>query len=232
MNYHGTAGRNAREMAKQRYKKFLFYVALLLLIIIVLSSNLVNIAKLGLPAVIILLFIIKLIVERIEKKGLSIKKRAKDADRGAIAEEKVAEGLMNLPEGYQAFHDIAFDGFNIDHVVVGPGGIFLIETKSHSGKVDANGDILLLNGAPPTKNFLNQTWSQTYHLRDFLKKQTAKEWKVKPILCFTRAFVSVRQPVKGIIVVNIRYLVTYPRGVGKVTVIPVQGAGRRVTIVC
>ena len=209
MNSHGTAGRNAREMAQQRYKKVAIYAALLFLIPIVIFPNLNNIAKLGLPASIILAVVIKMVTDGIEKKGLYEKKRAKDADRGAHAEEVVAERLMNLPDGYHAFHDIAFDGFNIDHVVVGPGGIFLVETKSHSGNVDAKGDTLLLNGAQPPKNFLNQTWSQTYQLKDFFKKKTSKEWTVKPILCFTRAFVKVRQPVKGIAVVNKKYLTTY-----------------------
>ena len=66
-----------------------------------------------------------------------------------------------------------------------------------------------MNGKQPPKNFLNQTWSQTYQLKEFLKKQTSREWNVKPILCFTRAFVSVRTPVKGIAVVNKKYLTTY-----------------------
>lgn len=209
MNSHGTAGKNAREMAQQRYKKVAFYAALLFLIAIVIFSNLNNMTKLGLPAVIVLAVVIKLVADQIEMKGLHVKKRAKDADRGAYAEEVVYERLQDLPDGYHAFHDIAFDGFNIDHVVVGSGGIFLVETKSHSGNVDAKGDTLLLNGTQPPKNFLNQTWSQTYQLREFLKKQTSREWNVKPILCFTRAFVSVRTPVKGIAVVNKKYLTTY-----------------------
>src|SRR5208283_836242 len=129
--------------------------------------------------------------DKLEKKGLYLKKRAKDADRGAYAEEVVAEKLMNLPDGYHTFNDIAFDGFNIDHVIVGSGGIFLVETKSHKGNVDAKGDILLLDGNQSPKNFLNQTWRQTYQLRDFLKKKTSREWTIKPILCFTRAFVMV-----------------------------------------
>lgn len=208
-NSHGTAGKNAREMAQQRYKKVAIYAAVLFIIGIIIFSNLNNFAKLGLPVAIILAVVIKLVADGIEKKGLHVKKRAKDADRGAHAEEVVAEKLQDLPDGYHAFHDIAFDGFNIDHVVVGSGGIFLVETKSHSGTVDAKGDTLLLNGAQPPKNFLSQTWSQTYQLRDFLKKQTSKEWTVKPILCFTRAFVKVHQPVKGVVVVNKKYLTTY-----------------------
>jgi hypothetical protein len=208
MNSHGIAGRNAREMAQQRYKKVTIYAAVLVIIGLLLLTNLNNMVKLGLPVSILIAIAVKFIADDIEKKGLYVKKRAKDADRGARAEEVVAERLMNLPDDYHAFHDIAFDGFNIDHVVVGPGGIFLVETKSHSGNVDAKGDTLFLNSAQPPKNFLNQTWSQTYQLRDFLKKQTSREWKVKPILCFTRAFVSVRQPVKGITIVNNRYLTT------------------------
>lgn len=208
-NSHGTAGKNAREMAQQRYKKVAIYAAVLFIIGITMLSNLKTFAKLGLPAAIILAVIIKLVADQIEKKGIHTKKRAKDADRGAYAEEVVAEKLQDLPDGYHAFHDIAFDGFNIDHVVVGSGGIFLVETKSHSGNVDAKGNTLLLNGAQPPKDFLNQTWSQAYQLRDFLKKQTSKEWIVKPILCFTRAFVGVRTPVKGIAVVNKKYLTTY-----------------------
>ncbi len=103
-------------------------------------------------------------------------KRAKDADRGALAEERVAGRLENLPEGYYDFHDLDFNGFNIDHVVVGPGGIFLIETKSHRGRISSNGDDLLLNGKRPEKDFLNQTRRQTKEFEQFLWKQTSREW--------------------------------------------------------
>ncbi len=208
-NSHGTAGKNAREMAQQRYKKVTIYAAVLFIISLLLLNNLNIMVKLGLPVTILIAIAVKFIADDIEMKGLYVKKRAKDADRGAHAEEVVSERLMNLPDGYHVFHDIAFDGFNIDHIVVGPGGIFLVETKSHKGKIDAQGDTLLLDGAQPPKNFLNQTWSQTFQLRDFLKKQTSKEWNVKPILCFTRAFVSIRTQVKGITVVNKKYLTTY-----------------------
>jgi hypothetical protein len=209
MNSHGTAGRTAHKMAEDRYKKVAIYAALLFLISIMWFFNFSYIIKLGLPTIVVLAVAILMVAKRIEKKGLYVKKRAKDADRGAHAEEVVAERLLDLPDGYHVFHDIAFDGFNVDHIIVGPGGIFLVETKSHSGNVDARGDTLLLNGTQPPKNFLNQTWSQTYQLKDFLKKQTSREWAVKPVLCFTRAFVKVRQPVKRIAVVNKGYLNKY-----------------------
>lgn len=144
-----------------------------------------------------------------DKKADHIIKRAKDAERGALAEEEVALKLDELPEGYFGFHDIVFNGFNIDHVVLGPAGIFVVETKSHRGKIDANGSVLLLNGKPPQKNFLNQVWSQTKNMKDYLWKMTSREWKIKPVLCFTNAYVKVRRPVKGVEVVSLNYLNTY-----------------------
>lgn len=52
---------------------------------------------------------------------------------------------------YRVYHDIPFEGFNIDHLVVGPKGVFVIETKGrskplHNGsklfKVSVKGDVL------------------------------------------------------------------------------------------
>lgn len=56
--------------------------------------------------------------------------------QGAEGEEVVGGILEGLAgEGWRAIHDVSFGGCNIDHVVIGPGGIFTIETKSHAGKV-------------------------------------------------------------------------------------------------
>ena len=51
--------------------------------------------------------------------------------RGLLGEQAVAEQLQSLAaSGYRVFHDILKDGKgNIDHAVVGPAGVFAIETK-------------------------------------------------------------------------------------------------------
>jgi len=53
---------------------------------------------------------------------------------------------------------------------------------------------------------LNQCWSQTYSLRDHLGAERLGGLSIKPILCFSRGFVEIRGPVKGVDVLNIRYL--------------------------
>jgi hypothetical protein len=51
---------------------------------------------------------------------------------GFSGERAVGEELNQLMlDGYHVFHDVVFDDqFNIDHVVVGPSGVYAIETKT------------------------------------------------------------------------------------------------------
>lgn len=50
---------------------------------------------------------------------------------GYEGEMKVARKLAAFPDGWFAVNDITINGSQIDHVVVGPGGIFCLETKNH-----------------------------------------------------------------------------------------------------
>ncbi len=54
---------------------------------------------------------------------------------GYMGERAVSEALIPLyAEGYRVFHDVPAAGakktFNLDHVVIGPSGVWLIETKT------------------------------------------------------------------------------------------------------
>ena len=59
--------------------------------------------------------------------------------RGAAGEELVGKVLDRLRErGWFALHDVQLGRGNIDHVLVGPAGVFTIETKSHCGRLRAS----------------------------------------------------------------------------------------------
>jgi hypothetical protein len=135
-----------------------------------------------------------------------IARRSDRAERGADAEVVVAQLLRGLPKEYHVFHDLVFEGFNIDHVVIGPTGVFIVETKSHRRKVSAKGEALLLNGRPFEKPILNQAWSEAFTLRDRLPQIAGKPCSVQPILCFPNASIEVQGPVKGVIVVSRHFL--------------------------
>ena len=67
----------------------------------------------------------------------------RDLGLGYTGERVVAEHLNSLlATGYLVFHDVPFENFNIDHVIVGPSGVFSVETKTrrkpkHQGKKSA-----------------------------------------------------------------------------------------------
>lgn len=76
-------------------------------------------------------------------------------------------------------HDVAFGRGNIDHIVVGPGGIFTIETKSHGGR-------LQLDRLDP------KMLSQAYAEKKTLEEITLME--VQALLVFSRAYIVDRVP--------------------------------------
>ena len=56
-------------------------------------------------------------------------------NKGIRGEHIVANYLNQLPECYSVFNDVKFPGSygNLDHIVIGPNGIFVIETKNYKG---------------------------------------------------------------------------------------------------
>jgi hypothetical protein len=57
-------------------------------------------------------------------------------------EKIVAEKLNELREmGYKVYNDIVADKFNLDHLVIGPAGVFTIETKTYRKNIGENSQI-------------------------------------------------------------------------------------------
>lgn len=84
-------------------------------------------------------------------------RRSSDILFGIRGERAVAESLLQLTShGYRVLHDIKLgakqDSPNIDHVLVGPEGVFVIETKMLRKRIDerqeigVSGDDILVNG--------------------------------------------------------------------------------------
>jgi hypothetical protein len=68
---------------------------------------------------------------------------------GAIGERLVADLLQRLPSQWRVFHSIPVGAreTDIDHLLVGPAGVFTINTKHHAGKsIWVAGDNLMVDG--------------------------------------------------------------------------------------
>ncbi|HET7689983.1 MAG TPA: nuclease-related domain-containing protein [Nocardioidaceae bacterium] len=64
---------------------------------------------------------------------------------GSMGEQRTDEQLSMLePEGWIIIRDLRSRGYNIDHVAVGPPGVFVIDSKNLDGTVTCSGDELRL----------------------------------------------------------------------------------------
>jgi Nuclease-related domain len=69
--------------------------------------------------------------------------------RGAAGERRTARLLAPLERrGWAVLHDLAIPGTqaNIDHLVIGPGGVLVIDTKHYRGRLRVDGDGLVRHG--------------------------------------------------------------------------------------
>jgi hypothetical protein len=155
------------------------------------------------------LFLVRLWFQRLDAKLDRSRAEEKRALRGAKGEEKVADLLAQLGEGYAVYHDLPSPYGNIDHLVLSrTQGLFLIETKAHGGRVRCDGASLLVNGKPPEKDFLAQVHRNRCWLRDELQQRLGCPVGVHGLLVFANAFVENVGYVKGVKVLPGRFLLS------------------------
>ena len=205
----GQAGKSTREMARKRRQAAVWIGVIGIAFVIVLwlllqNSKALEIGGIGILVLLVLMRVVPGIIDRQVDKKLKEEKRA---IRGAKGEEKIGELLAGLPEDFRVLHDIESPYGNIDHIVIGKNaGIFLLETKAHGGRVEVNGETLLVNGKLPEKDFIARALRNSYRLRDEISQIVgAKPW-ITPILVFTNAFVPTTRPVKGVSIINKKFL--------------------------
>ncbi|OGA23434.1 MAG: hypothetical protein A3H34_04830 [Betaproteobacteria bacterium RIFCSPLOWO2_02_FULL_67_19] len=123
--------------------------------------------------------------------GIRALRQARDGERA------VGQYLERLrADGYQVFHDIVGSGFNLDHVAIGPAGIFAIETKTFSkpasgpAKVLVDGERILVNGLEPDRDPLVQAKSQAHWLRDLLAESTGRKFQIRSVILFPGWYVE------------------------------------------
>ncbi len=103
--------------------------------------------------------------------------------KGARGEERVSWILRGLSDKYHVFNDFLAGSSHIDHVVVGPAGVFSIETKNWRGIVTIEDGHVLVDGQLPSRPPLAQALREAA----LVKAELAKSgWTgdVTPVLAF------------------------------------------------
>jgi Nuclease-related domain len=113
--------------------------------------------------------------------------------RGISGEEAVADALAGLPTSYWVLHGVSTGHGDVDHVVVGPTGVFALETKAWDGKFYRSRGQLYCNGKP-AEHVLRQARGAAGQVRELLLAAGIDEW-VEAVVVAARASVS-RSPVR------------------------------------
>jgi hypothetical protein len=118
------------------------------------------------------------------------------AARGAEGERKVGAILEALAPEYHVLHGVWLGRGDIDHVLVGPGGTFTIETKSHPGPIHLD---------HPDAKMLGQAYAES----KVLHKVSGLD--VTPLLVFSEAYLIGKPPVNrhGVTILPARMLTGY-----------------------
>ncbi|HEY1688447.1 MAG TPA: nuclease-related domain-containing protein [Solirubrobacteraceae bacterium] len=135
--------------------------------------------------------------------------------RGNEGERQVGAILDGMAsENWLTLHDIDTGRGNIDHLVIGPGGLFTVETKSRTRRVRV---------ASIDRAWLNQAYAQRKWI------ETITGMKAESLLVFSQAYVD-RTPcrVRGVMVLPARMLAGYlERHVQTLTAEQVQAIHQR-----
>lgn len=92
--------------------------------------------------------------------------------------------------GWHVFHDVCGPGFNVDHVVVSPRGVFVVETKTFSkpakgeAVVRYDGTKVVVNGHEPDRNPITQVRAGRDWIRDLLMDTTTIRYPVRGAVVF------------------------------------------------
>jgi hypothetical protein len=119
-----------------------------------------------------------------------VRSEVKNRRLGRDGEKAVGQFLEALRErGYRVFHDVVGDGFNVDHILIGPAGVFTVETKTHSKpngnpQIVFDGETIRIDGFEPDRDPVVQARAQASWLRELLTESTGRKFEVRSVIVY------------------------------------------------
>jgi hypothetical protein len=119
---------------------------------------------------------------RLAAKAEEYRLQSENWAKGAAGERLTGERLLTLSAEFVVLHDLHVPGSraNVDHLVIGPNGVFVVDSKAYTGKLTA-GDGTLWRGKYPIRKEVDTLSFISGRIAEHL------EVPVASILCFTEA---------------------------------------------
>jgi len=139
--------------------------------------------------------------------GIGCIARSQSYIKGIMGERAVINSLKKLDDSYFLINDIVlfYKHGNIDHILLGPQGVFIIETKNYTGKIRCKGDSWERYGTDtttrprrrkylPIKSISEQVKRNAATMKTFLEKYggdfSKRQIPRYPIVAFTNPYVE------------------------------------------
>ncbi|HNQ24513.1 MAG TPA: nuclease-related domain-containing protein [Phycisphaerae bacterium] len=124
-------------------------------------------------------------------------RRARNLRLGHRGEVAVGQCLEHLrTKGYKVYHDIGEKGYNIDHVLIGPAGVVVIETKTISkpargdARVTYDGQHVTVDGHTPDRDPVAQAQAGASRMAEVLTEALGRRPPVRPVVLYPGWFVD------------------------------------------
>lgn len=147
------------------------------------------------PAVVSVLALLALAF--VARRFFSVRSEIRKLRLGLDGEKFVAQYLeANRRDGWRLLNDLPGTGFNVDHVLVSPRGVFAIETKTvskpHRGdaKVVFDGNRIVVNGQVPDRDPLVQARASRDWVRSILEDTTSRKFPVRGVVIYPGWYVE------------------------------------------
>lgn len=118
--------------------------------------------------------------------------------------------------GYRVFHNVAVRGVQLEHVLIGPAGVFTVEAKTENRSVKPHapvifeGERIRVDGCEAERHTIAHAKSHAHWLRRFLAECTGRDFEVRPVVVYAENSVEWRGPKnRSIWVVNPKWLTSF-----------------------
>jgi len=140
-----------------------------------------------------------------------IQSSGRNNTEGKSEQNNLTDILAVLPPEYAVLNDFDSMDLKICHIVIGPTGIYVIDVKNLRGGIERKGDVLMLNNNRSISEYISSVKKQADYLRVIFKMFGGTKKVIKPVLCFSHAYVNLmsRGEFDGVLVTSPQDIVTH-----------------------
>jgi len=149
-------------------------------------------------SIFIVALILFLTIQLTNRVTVKLERKRIDYRKGATGEALVGYILAGFPDSFRIIPGVETSFGDIDHVVVGPTGVYAVDTKNWRGIVTADDQgELLLNGRPTKKPAIGNLTRSIMTTKKKIKVRFALDPYVRGVLAFPSARVEAKWGTTG-----------------------------------